>query len=186
MRVITGKFKGKKLFKPIDRLTRPLKNIVKEAIFNLINHSHFSIKKIENSIIFDIFAGTGSFGIECISRGAKKVLFVENHHNALKILKKNLKQLKDSSNYEIYEKDSYFFFKNLKNLKIKSDYIFLDPPFKDQKIKEILEEIYKNKNMFKDNIIVLHRHKKDDDIIDKLNVIDIRIYGLSKIYLIKI
>ena len=75
MRIISGNFKGKKLFLPNDKLTRPLKDVVKESIFNLILHSNKFNLFIENSLILDLFSGTGSFGIECISRKAKKVIF---------------------------------------------------------------------------------------------------------------
>ena len=63
---------GKKLFLPDDKLTRPLKDLVKESIFNLIQHSKKINLTVENSLILDLFSGSGSFGIECISRGAKK------------------------------------------------------------------------------------------------------------------
>jgi len=88
MRIIAGNFKGKKLYLPTDKNTRPLKDIVKESIFNLIKHSKKINIEIENSLILDLFSGTGSFGIECISRGAKKVVFFENYNKALKILQK--------------------------------------------------------------------------------------------------
>ncbi len=77
MRIIGGNYKGKKLFLPNDRKTRPLKDLVKESIFNLIQHSNKINLKIENSIVLDLFAGIGSFGIECLSRGAKKVIFLK-------------------------------------------------------------------------------------------------------------
>ena len=75
MRIISGKFKGKKLILPKDRNTRPLKDIVKESIFNLIDHSNKFKIKIENSTVLDLFAGSGSFGLECISRGSENVFF---------------------------------------------------------------------------------------------------------------
>ena len=75
MRIISGNFKGKKLFLPKDKNTRPLKDIVKESIFNLINHSSKINLNIENSLVLDLFSGTGSFGIECLSRGSKNVIF---------------------------------------------------------------------------------------------------------------
>ena len=90
MRIISGNFRGKKLFLPDDKLTRPLKDLVKESIFNLIQHSKKINLTVENSLILDLFSGSGSFGIECISRGAKKVIFFENYPEALKILEKNL------------------------------------------------------------------------------------------------
>ena len=88
MRIISGDLKGKKIFLPIDNETRPLRDLVKESIFNLINHSNKFSLKFNNSHILDLFAGTGSFGIECISRNARKVTFIENYNLALKILKK--------------------------------------------------------------------------------------------------
>ena len=130
MRIIGGNFKSKKLFLPKDRNTRPLKDIVKESIFNLIKHSKKINTQIENSMVLDLFSGTGSFGIECISRGAKKVIFFENYPEALKILKKNLNLLKDMNNYEIYEKNFFNFFSSNKNFNLKFDIIFIDPPYR--------------------------------------------------------
>ena len=72
MRIIRGEFKGKKLQLPKDQNTRPLRDIVKESIFNLIEHSSKIQINIEDSIILDLFSGSGSFGLECLSRKAKR------------------------------------------------------------------------------------------------------------------
>ena len=101
MRIISGNFKGKKILEPKDAYTRPLKDLTKESIFNIINHSNKFKVKIEGSVILDLFSGVGSFGIECLSRNANKVYFVENYKNVLSILKKNLSSLKSINNYEI-------------------------------------------------------------------------------------
>jgi N6-adenine-specific methylase len=78
MRIIGGNFKGKKILGPKDKETRPLKDLTKESIFNVINHSNkFSID-LEKSYVLDLFSGTGSFGLECLSRESKHVTFVEN------------------------------------------------------------------------------------------------------------
>ena len=74
MRIIGGKFKGKKILQPKDKETRPLKDLAKESIFNIINHSNKFKINIENSIVLDLFAGVGSFGLECLSRGANMLL----------------------------------------------------------------------------------------------------------------
>ena len=88
MRIIGGKFKGKKILEPKDKETRPLRDLTKESIFNIINHSNkFSIN-LEGSCVLDLFSGTGSFGLECLSRKAKHVTFVENYKKILPILKK--------------------------------------------------------------------------------------------------
>ena len=94
MRIIGGNFKGKKILEPKDKETRPLKDLTKESIFNIINHSNkFSIE-LEKSYVLDLFSGTGSFGLECLSRKAKHVIFVENYKGILPILKKNLSNFK--------------------------------------------------------------------------------------------
>ena len=77
MRIISGNFKNKKLFEPSDNYTRPLKDLVKESIFNIIKNYKLIKFKIENCEVLDLFSGSGSFGLECISRGAKKFYFVK-------------------------------------------------------------------------------------------------------------
>ena len=86
MRIISGTLKGKKLFLPLDKKTRPLKDLTKESIFNLIEHSNKLKINISKSKILDAFSGSGSIGFECISRGAVKVTFIENYKPAIKIL----------------------------------------------------------------------------------------------------
>ena len=77
MRIIAGKFRGKKLFLPKDKNTRPLKDLVKESIFNLLEHSAQIKQKIKDASVLDLFSGSGSFGLECISRGSQDVYFFE-------------------------------------------------------------------------------------------------------------
>ena len=90
MRVISGKLKGKSIDFIKNTSTRPLKDFVKENIFNILSHSRFIDVKIQNTNILDLYSGVGSFGIECISRGADKVTFVESNIKASNILKENL------------------------------------------------------------------------------------------------
>ena len=98
MRIISGNYKGKKIIEPKDSTTRPLKDLTKESIFNIINHSKKIDLELINSNVLDLFSGVGSFGLECISRGAKNVTFVENYQNVLNILEKNLQGLKFNNN----------------------------------------------------------------------------------------
>ena len=88
MRVISGSFKGKKILIPKDKKTRPLKDLTKESIFNIIMHSNKFKINLSDSLILDLFCGIGSFGIECLSRGVKKVIFFENYQGVLPLLKK--------------------------------------------------------------------------------------------------
>ena len=181
MRIISGNFKGKKILEPKDVYTRPLKDLTKESIFNIINHTNRFKVKIEGSVILDLFSGVGSFGIECLSRKADKVYFVENYKNVLPILKKNLSGLKSINNFEIIEKDIYNedIFKNFNQI---FDIIFLDPPYKDKNIEKTLVKI-KTSNILKNNgVLILHRHKKEkENFSDEIKIIEEKIYGISKI-----
>ena len=138
MRIVGGKFKRKKLIIPIDKKTRPLKDLVKESIFNLIHHSNKFNVKIENSRILDLFSGSGSFGLETISRGAKIVYFFENYSGALKILKKNIFNLNCDQNSKIFEEDCFKYFEKNKPLIGDFDIIFIDPPYKENKINNLI------------------------------------------------
>ena len=137
MRVISGSLKGKKILEPKDNKTRPLKDLAKESIFNIIEHSNKFDTQLIDSNILDLFSGVGSFGIECLSRGSKKVVFIENYSGVLQILKKNLTSLKLTNNYEILESDVYSD-NILSNLNSKFDIIFLDPPFRDKELNKLL------------------------------------------------
>jgi 16S rRNA (guanine966-N2)-methyltransferase len=181
MRIIGGRFRGKKLIEPKDKETRPLKDLTKESIFNIINHSNkFSID-IKKANVLDLFSGVGSFGIECLSQGANHVTFIEKYDGVLPILKKNLNNLKSEINYEIIETDIFNKFE-FKSLKLNYNIIFLDPPYKEKTLENILNLIIKNKILEENGIIIIHRHKKEIDIFPKnFHLIDEKKYGISKI-----
>ena len=181
MRIIGGKFKGKKLLEPNDKETRPLKDLTKESIFNIINHSNkFSID-IKEAYVLDLFSGVGSFGIECLSQGASHVTFIEKYEGVLPILKNNLINLKSETNYEIIQSDILNNFK-FKILKSRYDIIFLDPPYKEKALENILNKIIDNKILKDNGIIIIHRHKKEIDEFPKnFQLIDEKKYGISKI-----
>ena len=183
MRIISGKLKGKKLFLAKDKATRPLKDLVKVSIFNLLDHSNIVKKKLENSSILDLFSGTGSFGLECLSRGSKNVYFFENYVEAIKVLEKNLNFFKNSKNFKIFKFDCFEFFESNKEINKKFDIIFLDPPYKELRINKLIEKIIQKKILKNDGLIIIHRHKKDKlEISKKLKVLDFRNYGISKVY----
>ena len=162
MRIISGSFRGKKILEPKDNNTRPLKDLTKESIFNVIKHSNKFKIDLSNSYILDLFSGVGSFGIECLSIGVKKVIFIENYKGVLPILKKNLLSLNSIQNYKIIEKNIYNDNVFLK-LNHKFDIIFLDPPYKDKNLENLLNEIKDQKILNRNGIIILHRHKKELD-----------------------
>ena len=130
--------------------------------------------------MLDLYSGIGSFGIECISRGAKYVTFIEEDINAANILKDNL------AKFSISEKASIYIDKveNVldKNINKKFNIFFLDPPFADNYFLKVLE-IVKKKNIFsKKNFVIIHRERKSqDNFKDFFNVVDTKQYGRSKI-----
>ena len=181
MRIISGIFKGKKIIEPKDTTTRPLKDLTKESIFNIISHSKKFRLELSNVKVLDLFSGTGSFGIECLSRGFKEVVFIENYLGVLPILKKNLSNLKSIHNYKIIEKDIYK--ENIfLNLNKKFDIIFLDPPYKHKNLEDLFNKIKDSNILNSEGIIILHRHKNEkDNFLSKFNVIEEKNYGISKI-----
>jgi 16S rRNA (guanine966-N2)-methyltransferase len=181
MRIISGSLKGKKIYEPKDKKTRPLKDLVKESIFNIIKHSNKFDTKIENSIVLDLFSGVGSFGLEAISRGCFKVFFVENYPEALSILKKNINNLKVNDKTSIVERNIYSNL-SLESFATKFDIIFLDPPFKDEGLSIIIDKIFNSKVLKDNGILILHRNFKSNDALSKnFNVLEKKKYGLSKI-----
>tara|TARA_B100000795_G_scaffold109138_1_gene80560 strand:- start:594 stop:1157 length:564 start_codon:yes stop_codon:yes gene_type:complete len=181
MRIISGDYKGKKILPPKDKLTRPLKDLTKESIFNIIKHSKLLNVNIENSNILDLFSGVGSFGLECLSRRAASVTFLESYKEVLIVLKKNIENLKQQNFSHIIEKD--IFSKNtLEALNDKFDIIFMDPPYKEKKLADLLKTIIKLQLLKDNGIIIIHRHKKEEDEFpNEFEVIMEKKYGISKI-----
>ena len=184
MRIISGFFKGKKIIEPKDKNTRPLKDLTKESIFNIIEHSNKFSVKLKGSYILDLFSGVGSFGIECLSREAEQVIFIENYSGVLPILKKNLLSLKKNVKYKIIEKDIYQKETILK-LDIKFDLIFCDPPYKYKNLEDIFIKIKHANILNKNGIIIIHRHKNDRDFFSNdFKILEQKKYGISKIIFI--
>ena len=180
MRIISGIYKGKSISFLKSKITRPLKDSVKENIFNIINHSNLLNIKLDNSNILDLYSGTGSFGIECISRGAKKVTFVEKDHYAIEILKKNLITLSFEDKTSMIN-DKIENYLNIRE-KEKFNIIFLDPPFAENKFINEIKLIKKNKIYYKNHLIIIHRESKShDDLNGILKPLIIKKYSRSKI-----
>jgi 16S rRNA (guanine966-N2)-methyltransferase len=181
MRIIAGDFRGKKILQPKDKFTRPLKDLTKESIFNIINHSNLININLKKSNILDLFSGVGSFGLECISRGALTVTFFENYINSIKILKLNVSSMNIQKKIKIIEKN-IFNEGSLESLNKKFEIIFIDPPFKEKKLNFLLKKIYKLKILEKNGLLIIHRHKKEEDKFpEEYKIIKEKAYGISKL-----
>jgi len=182
MRIISGKLKGFTLYIPKDKSIRPLKDLARESIFNLLNHSKKISLKLVQSNVLDLYAGTGSFGLECLSRQAKSVCFIENKKDAIEILKKNIEKLKVKNKIKIFFNDIFELIEKQNIFETKFDFIFCDPPFKDKNIEYLIELIFKKNLLNKNGIIILHRNKiTEEKLPNYFEIIDERIYGISKI-----
>ena len=181
MRIISGKFRGKKISYTNSSTTRPLRDYVKENIFNIIVHEKNTKFNLDNANILDLYSGTGSFGIECLSRNAKNVVFVERNPLAFSILRKNIANLKLTNQSEIIFLDIENYLEK-SNIKSKFDLIFLDPPYKDNTYIEVINLIKKKKIFNKNHKIIIHREKNSEEELDKILKIDLfKNYGRSKI-----
>tara|TARA_B100000787_G_scaffold9528_1_gene7311 strand:- start:519 stop:1082 length:564 start_codon:yes stop_codon:yes gene_type:complete len=182
MRIISGRSKGKKILNPEDINTRPLKDLTKESIFNIIKHSNKFNVQLQNSNVLDLFSGVGSFGLECLSRGSENITFVENYKNVLPILRKNIFNLDYQNNSSVIESNILNQL-NFKNFKDKFDIIFMDPPYKEKNLFKIIVDIIDAETLKNNGIIIIHRHKKEDDKFpDKFRIIEEKTYGISRVF----
>jgi len=193
MRIIAGKLKGNMLYGPKTKKIRPLKDMVRESIFNLLLHSKKISFPLEKSNILDLYSGTGSFGLECLSRDANKVVFIEKEKEAIETLEKNIEKLKIKHSTKIFFEDVFNIIeKNEANilkfiLNFKFDLIFCDPPFKNKNLNDLIKLIEKKKLLKKNGIIILHRHKNNKEkFAECFEVIEQKVYGLSEIIFGKI
>lgn len=174
MRVISGKYKGKNIMGFNVMGTRPTMDRVKESMFGMIQNN------IKNSACLDLFAGSGSLGIEALSNGAKECYFVEKNDEIYNILKDNLNGI---SNSFLIKKD-YKAALNSFVGNIKFDLIFLDPPYKLNLISNILKFIC-DSNLLNDHGLVICEYENEDLVFEGLELIKSRRYGSKKVNIYK-
>ncbi len=155
MRVISGTRRGHRLKQPKTRGTRPTEDRIKESIFNVLGYIDTS------SIVLDLFAGSGSVGIEFLSRGAKKAYFIDKSSLSIETIKENLDHTKFSQLAEIKNIDSRKALGYFKDKNIVFDYIFLDPPFKEHDLLlNIIESISENVLLSSGGIIIVEHERE--------------------------
>lgn len=173
MRIISGKYKGRKLLGDNINGTRPTMDRIKESLFGIIQN------KIKDSICLDLFAGSGSLGLECLSNGASKCYFVDKNKEVIDVLKHNSK---DIDNVVLMNNDYIKALNIFKEKNIKFDIIFLDPPYKDSLINPSLKYI-KDYNLLNEDGIIVCEYENEIFNID-LEIIKEKKYGnkFIKIY----
>lgn len=148
MRIIAGIAKGKKILPPEDMGTRPTLDRVKENIFNIIQFRVYGTK------VIDVFAGTGSLGLEAVSRGAKECYLVDKGEKSFGLLKQNVKNLNFEDKCTCLNMDSYEVLKMMASKGVSFDLIFIDPPYSKEMIPPAMQIINDNNLLNKDGFIV--------------------------------
>lgn len=183
MRVISGISKGHKLKSPKGQKTRPTEDKIKESLFNIL----VPLKK--DALVLDLFAGSGSIGIEFLSRGAHKAYFIDSSYDSIKVIKENLEHTKLLNSSVVYKKDSISAISFLKNKKFKFDYIYIDPPFENHDLLfNALTHINVHNILYEDGIIIIEHEKslELDNNIEGFEKLDFRNYGNKAITFLKL
>ncbi len=154
MQIITGKYRARKLAGVSSETTRPTLARVKENVFNLI--SEF----IKDAVVLDLFAGSGAYGAECISRGAKKVFFVDNNPLAIKTIFENTRNMQED--LDVIQKDFSSALEAFALQNLKFDIVFLDPPYKSNFAMQALIKMQKLSLVNPNGIIIVEHDDKND------------------------
>ena len=186
---------GERIESPKSDKTRPTTLMVRQAIFNILN------KKVENSNWLDLFSGSGAISCEAYNHGAKKIVAVEKDRLTADLCKKNLFSLKDSqlreNDIKIICRDVLTWIKsyigtkiiernNLQNIKF--DFIYIDPPYKNNFYKTLLQDLFKSYLITRKTIVICEHSKNEEIKEDNLwKIEDTRLYGQTKLtFLVKI
>ena len=181
MRIISGTMRGTKLFTLEGENTRPTLDRVKEALFSKINEKLFS------ATVLDLFSGSGSLGLEALSRGAQKVIMCDSSRDAIKIIKQNIEKTRTTDKITLLNCD---FKKAISEIKktnnIQFDIVFLDPPYDSNFATQSVNIIMQNKLLKDDGIIIIETDDKDKIInnldYDNINIYDVKKYGRAYLF----
>ncbi len=155
MRIISGTSKGKRLVTPRGQVLRPTSDRVKESIFNILGGV------VEGKLVLDLFAGTGNLGIEALSRGAKRVIFVERGREATRLIKSNLVQCGMAMVSEIIPKDVIRAIGVLHQRGEIFDLILMDPPYEKGLIEKTLCKLQSRRIYHNDSILVIEHDRRE-------------------------
>lgn len=171
MRVISGKFKGRKLVSFEADNIRPTTDRVKETLFNKL------MGYMEGARVLDLFSGTGNLAIECLSRGAAWVDIVENHRKSLGIIRENMALLKLNEGYKIHSEDAFRFIRDYTGPKF--DVVLADPPFTESYAHDLATQIGASQLLDSGSVLVIEASSKErmDEAYPGLNRLDRRTFG---------
>lgn len=177
MRVISGEYGGRKLKSLAGDNTRPTTDKVKEAIYNRIG------PYFDGGVVLDLFSGSGSLGIEAVSRGCDVAICVDKNYQAIKVIHENVAITKEPDKFRVIKADANQVLKQLASEKVMLDYVFLDPPYHQQKIVEQINLMIELELLAADAIIVCETDKlvKLPDELDGLVLRKRQLYGSTEV-----
>lgn len=175
MRIIGGTMRGTKLYTLEGLNTRPTLDRVKESLFNILNF------KLQDAVVLDLFSGSGTLGLEAISRGAEKAVLCDSSKEAYKVIINNVEKVRAKEKVKVYNLDFEKCLEKVFDEKYKFDIVFLDPPYESEYYKKSLEKIYELELLSEDGIIILETDDKDRIVseidTEKYYIYDERKYG---------
>lgn len=173
MRIISGIAKSRKIIMDSKLDIRPVSDRVKQSMFEILKYN------ILGSVVLDLFAGTGSLGLEAVSRGATEAVFVEKDLKCIKLIKNNIKNLRFDNNCRVMVGDVNKVIEDLWEKNCLFDMIILDPPYLKDLIRKTLKNLVNNDILNDKGIIIVKHHKKEPVIKEDITsyVIDERHYG---------
>ena len=175
IRITGGINRSRKLLTPETGLTKPTMDKVRAAVFNALGD------EVVSKNILDLFAGSGSYGFEALSRGAKFVTFVDKQKEAIDVIKRNALALNENRINVVYDD----VFSYLENQNQKFDIVFVDPPYKLDAYTKVIELLENNHLLNENTIIILESEKPLDINEDNYKKVKQYNYGLAKIYMLR-
>ena len=178
MRIISGIARGTKLYTLEREKTRPTLDRVKEPLFSIIQN------RIKNSVVLDLFSGSGALALESLSRGAKKAILCDNSHKAIEIIKKNIIKTHFEKQTQVICKD---YKKCLENINEKLDLIFIDPPYEENIAVDAVNFIINKDLLSKNGLIILETDNEERELEqikslkNNIKICDLRSYGRVKL-----
>ncbi len=154
MRVISGRYRGRKLLAPKGLELRPTSDRLKQTLFDILG------VEVSDGIMLDVFAGTGAIGIEALSRGAREIIFIERDKGNCLLIQKNLELCGITSGYRLLQQDVFAALRRLGREGLSADTIFLDPPYNWELYDDVLETIFRAGLAKPTSRVIVEHHRK--------------------------
>lgn len=183
LKILGGQFKGRILKSPKNTATRPSQGILRQAVFNICQH------EIDGARFLDLFAGSGAMGLEALSRGARRAVFVEKDREALRVLRENISLLHLEEQTDLLAADVLIALQKLAGKKAAFDLIYIDPPYRQsQLLVRVLDALLEHRLLVENGLLFVEDSSQDPELqYEKLPLIkkDVRKFGIARLYRFK-